>query len=62
VADWGNNRVQVFGAAGYLRQWGALGVAEGRFNGPYGIAVDASFNVYVADVWNNRIQKFKPVY
>jgi DNA-binding beta-propeller fold protein YncE len=37
-------------------------VAEGRFNGPYGIAVDASFNVYVADVWNNRIQKFKPVY
>lgn len=26
-----------------------------------GVAVDGSYNVYVADAYNNRIQKFKPV-
>ena len=30
----------------------------GRFNGPRGITTDSSGNVYVADVGNDRIQKF----
>ena len=30
----------------------------GRFNGPYGICVDDSGAVYVADVGNRRVQVF----
>ena len=32
----------------------------GSLVGPMGIAVDSSGNVYVADSYNNRIQKFTP--
>lgn len=42
----------------YVRDWGGLGAAKGRFDHPQGIAVDASSNVYVADTENGRVQKF----
>jgi predicted membrane-bound mannosyltransferase/DNA-binding beta-propeller fold protein YncE len=69
VADSGNNRIQVFNADGtFLRQWGSTckldtkegcqGDGGGQFNEPWGIAVDPDGNVYVADTWNHRIQKF----
>src|ERR1022692_3568262 len=32
--------------------------ANGQLNNPSGVAVDSSGNVYVADQYNNRIQKF----
>ncbi len=38
--------------------WGSLGADDGRFNRPTGIAVDAEGNVYVAEYYNYRIQKF----
>jgi uncharacterized repeat protein (TIGR01451 family) len=47
----GNNRIQ-----GYLD--GASGVAE--FSGPYGVAVDVSGNVFVADLGNTVIRKITP--
>jgi hypothetical protein len=32
------------------------------FNNPFGIAIDSSGNVYVADTYNHRIQKFSPLF
>ena len=37
---------------------GELGLADGKFSNPNGLAVDSSGNVYVADESNNRVQKF----
>lgn len=37
---------------------GSLGSAPGQFNQPKGLTLDQNNNVYVADEFNNRIQKF----
>jgi len=51
--------VQKFDSSGtYLGQWGSLGGGNGQFVSPLGVAVDASGNVYVADMNNHRVQKF----
>lgn len=42
----------------YLGQWGSQGTGNGQFGGCYGVAVDSSGFIYVADVGNHRIQKF----
>lgn len=42
----------------FLTKWGTNGTAEGQFDEPQGVAVDAAGNVYVADTNNRRIQKF----
>jgi DNA-binding beta-propeller fold protein YncE len=58
VADYGNDRVQVFNRGGaYLRQWGSVGTGNGQFESPHGVAV-ADGEVYVADSGNSRIQVF----
>jgi DNA-binding beta-propeller fold protein YncE len=36
----------------------SAGTGNSQFNNPYGVAVDSSNNVYVADAGNNRVQKF----
>jgi DNA-binding beta-propeller fold protein YncE len=66
VADYNNNRIQVFNATGatLLDKWGVSGsgdsrfTAEPNFSGPAGIEVDACGYVFVSDHNNNRIQKF----
>ncbi|MEQ1886904.1 MAG: BACON domain-containing carbohydrate-binding protein [Bryobacteraceae bacterium] len=44
----------VTGAAGFSGDGGAGNVAQ--VNGPYGVAVDANGNIYIADTYNNRIR------
>lgn len=42
----------------FLFKWGTTGSGDGQFNRPVWVAVDVSGNVYVADTYNHRIQKF----
>lgn len=42
----------------YVGGWGSLGSENGQFFNPFGIDVDKSGNVYIADYGNERIQKF----
>jgi DNA-binding beta-propeller fold protein YncE len=52
-------RIQVFTSdGGFITKWGSKGSDEGQFGYPWGMAVDASGNVYVADNGNHCIQKF----
>jgi uncharacterized protein (TIGR03663 family) len=69
VVDTANMRIQKFDATGTYKAiiGGVIGRSDGEFNprepnalgdGPSGIAVDGAGNIYVADTWNHRIQKF----
>ncbi len=42
----------------FVLTWGNYGTAPGQFFSPGGVGVDALGNVYVADQFNNRVQKF----
>jgi NHL repeat-containing protein/6-bladed beta-propeller protein len=54
-----NHRIQEFTKQGkFITKWGTAGSGIGQFVDPFGIAIDSSNNVYVADQVNQRIQKF----
>jgi sugar lactone lactonase YvrE len=56
---YGNARVMKFDRDGkLLKQWGKKGTAEGEFNLPHAVCLDAKGRVYVGDRENNRIQVF----
>ncbi len=64
VVDLGNDRVQVFDKGGDFQQAlganlgdGSYGDALGEFRMPLSIAVDPLGYVYVADSFNNRVQR-----
>ncbi|HUL53452.1 MAG TPA: immunoglobulin domain-containing protein [Opitutaceae bacterium] len=69
VADTGNHTIRkiapdgtvstVAGSAGNPGSADGTGT-EARFNGPEGVAVDASGNVYVADTGNHTLRRFAP--
>ncbi len=69
IAATGDNRllitslhphtVMVYTVGGQLvHEFGGSGSDLGRFSGPFGICVDDSGAVYVADFWNRRVQVF----
>ena len=65
VADYNNNTIRKITAGGVVSTLAGTagssgsddGTATARFNRPYGVAVDSSNNVYVADTYNNTIRK-----
>ncbi|MFC2019121.1 6-bladed beta-propeller [Chloroflexota bacterium] len=42
----------------FLAEWGSEGTGDGQFEYPFGVTLDATGNVYVADSSNDRCQKF----
>ncbi len=59
VSDTGNHRIAVFDYDGNpLYTFGAQGSSQGQFSFPYGITVDGSGQIYVADLNNGNIQVF----
>ena len=65
VADGYNDRIQTFAAhGGFLGKWGGpfamniWGPFRGWFATVTALAVDAAGNVFAADFYNNRVQKF----
>ena len=61
VSDGGTNRILKYDLNGkYLYGWGAPGKLVGQFGGPHQITVDQEGNLYVAEVFGGRVQKFRP--
>ncbi|NTU71000.1 MAG: hypothetical protein HGB10_04165 [Coriobacteriia bacterium] len=52
--------VAAFGAPGmpHLRTWGSNGTGYGEFSSPWGLRIDPAGGVWVADLSNNRVQRF----
>jgi hypothetical protein len=61
VGDGGTQRILKYDLKGnYLYGWGQPGGKPGQFWGPHQMTVDQEGNLYVAEVQNGRIQKFRP--
>jgi DNA-binding beta-propeller fold protein YncE len=59
VTDTNHHQVQVFDTSGaQVFQFGKQGTGQGEFQFPYGITSDKSGNIYVADLYNNKISVF----
>jgi DNA-binding beta-propeller fold protein YncE len=59
VADFNHNMIRVFTTSGDpVDAFGALGSGPGEFNGAIGIGIGLEGSIYVADQYNNRVQRF----
>lgn len=59
ATDLQDQRIQKFTSANaFVLKWGSYGEAGGQFKLPFDAVPDASGNIYVADYYNTRIQKF----
>ena len=62
VADGGVGRMLKYDLQGnFLYAWGIPGGEYGYLNGPHSITTDEDGNLYIAEVFNGRIQKFEPL-
>ncbi len=72
IADVNNNRIRKINTSGIISTVAGIGTAglagdggaatAARINQPYGVAVDLSGNIYIADLSNNRIRKVTSCY
>lgn len=69
VTDTGNHTIRKISPIGIVTTFagsaGEIGSVDGskvvaRFNTPYGVAIDSSDNIYIADNGNNTIRKITP--
>jgi len=61
VADGGTMRVVKYDLNGrYQYGWGGPGGHLGGLNGPHSMTTDQDGNLYLAEVFNGRVQKFRP--
>jgi sugar lactone lactonase YvrE len=61
VADGGTHRILKYDLNGkYLYGWGGPGGLPGQFNGPHSLTTDEEGNLYLAEVFAGRVQKFRP--
>jgi peptidylamidoglycolate lyase len=61
AAAAGYNRFAKFDLNGKLMTyWGMTGSAPGLMDNPHQFATDDAGNLFIADAWNNRLQKFVP--
>ncbi|HSF15945.1 MAG TPA: hypothetical protein VLK65_10380 [Vicinamibacteria bacterium] len=60
VSDGGTNRILKYDLKGrYQYGWGGGGPYPGQFGGPHAMTVDQDGNLYTAEVFNGRVQKFR---
>jgi DNA-binding beta-propeller fold protein YncE len=58
VADTGNARLGILTDLGaFLEKWGHPGAGSGQYSSPWGVAVDRSGQVFIADSGNHRVQR-----
>jgi hypothetical protein len=61
LVDGGNDCVAEYDLDGkLLYEWGSGGGKPGQFKGAHSLTVDQDGNLYVAEVFNGRVQKFVP--
>ncbi len=66
AGDGTTNRISKYDVNGkFLYGWGISatirsGAQPGWFDGPHQMSVDQEGNLYVAEVWSGRVQKFRP--
>jgi sugar lactone lactonase YvrE len=61
MSDANYNRMAKFDLKGVLQTyWGVTGKEPGALDNLHNFDVDANGNLFIADAWNNRIQKFTP--
>lgn len=62
VGDAPSSRLIKFDQDGnYLYSWGAPGPEPGRLNCSHGLSTDQLGNLYIADCFAGRVQKFEPI-